>query len=213
MLAARNPGSVKKMRKTGRIVLVLLLCLMSLAGCGEAKVPEVVDTPTVAVGKEGDVTVWMVGEFDKSYYNLAELANMAAEEVKEYNSTKGKEAVSVDKADSLEGGRVVVSYKFDGWQSCTDFCESHIFFGTVNEAGINGFDLGDSGIVMKSAKDGTPLSGSLLQDGEKRIVITDMKANIYCPSAVAYISEGAIVNSDGSISPGDTEGLIYILLK
>ena len=40
-----------------------------------------------------------------------------------------------------------------------------------------------------------------------------MKANIYCPGKVTYISEGAVVNADGSVSSFEAEGPVYILLK
>ena len=85
-------------------MLLFCLCMVFLAGCGEAKVPDVVDKPTVAIGREGEITVWQIGDFDKSYYNVAELANMAAEEVKEYNAAKGSETVVVEKAENLPEG-------------------------------------------------------------------------------------------------------------
>ena len=40
-----------------------------------------------------------------------------------------------------------------------------------------------------------------------------MKADIYCPGKVVYISEGAAVNGDGSVSSAEAEGLVYILIK
>lgn len=207
-------GTVIKMKKSGRIMLLFCLCMVFLAGCGEAKVPDVVDKPTVAIGREGEITVWQIGDFDKSYYNVAELANMAAEEVKEYNAAKGSETVVVEKAENLEdgSGRVVVAYRFDGWESCTDFCEDGIFFGTVKEAALNGFDTAAAG-NLKSVKDGTPYSGGSLQEEDRKLIVTDMKANIYCPGKVIYISEGVAMNQDGSISCAETDGLVYILLQ
>lgn len=45
------------------------------------------------------------------------------------------------------------------------------------------------------------------------MIITDMKANIYCPRAVTHISNDAVENQDGSINPSMVEGPVYILLK
>lgn len=209
---ASGSGVVKRMKRLGKVVLAVWFCIVFLAGCGEAKVPDVVEAPTVSVSKEGEIRVWQVGEFDKSYYNLAELGNMASEEVRDYNSAAGKEAVAVEKTEALDdgSGKVVVCYKFDGWESCTDFCENHIFYGTVKEAELKGFG---TDIAMKGAKDGTPYAGSITQEGDKYLVVTDMKADIYCPGTVAYISDGAVMNGDGSVSSAEAEGLVYILMK
>lgn len=199
------------MKRLGKLTLILCLCAVFLAGCGGAKVPEVVDTPTVSVGKEGEITLWQIGQFDKSYYELSELADMAQREAAAYNAEQGKEtAVTVEKTETLEGGRVMVVYRFDGWESCTGFGEENLFYGTVKEAALNGFS---TDVAMVNAKDGTPVDTGLLQETDKKLLITDMKANIYCDSRVVSISEGAGVNEDGSIRPSEEEGLVYILMK
>ena len=198
------------MRKYGRLAVLLCLCALFLGGCGGAKVPDVVEVPTVSVDKDGIITVWQIGECDKAYYNLAELSAMAESEAAQYNAEKGREgAVVLEKAEALDAGKVMVVYRFDGWESCSDFCEEKLFFGTVQEAAQNGFD---TDIAMKSVKDGAAPAAGLLQETGK-LVVTGMKADIYCSGKVAYISEGAAVNGDGSIkSSGETE-LTYILLK
>ena len=61
------------MRKYGRLAAALCLCIVFLSGCGEAKVPDIVDTPSVAVSKVGEVPVWQVGLFDKAAYVLSVL--------------------------------------------------------------------------------------------------------------------------------------------
>ena len=204
------------MKRLGKMALAVCLCILFLAGCGEARVPDVVEAPTVAVSREGEIRVWQVGDFDKSYYNVAELNNMASEEAKDYNATLGREAVAVEKTEALEGsGKVVVSYRFDGWESCGAFCESSIFYGTMKEAVQNGFYSNDAvkELVMKNVKDGTAYDGEISQETKSCLIVTDMKANIYCPGKVTYISEGAVVNADGSVSSFEAEGPVYILLK
>ena len=49
----QNPGSgvVKGMKRLGKVALAVWFCIVFLAGCGEAKVPDVVTVPTVAVSK------------------------------------------------------------------------------------------------------------------------------------------------------------------
>ncbi len=200
------------MKRLGRLAGILCVCAIFLAGCGGAKVPETVDKPTVFVGKEGEITVWQVGQFDKAYYQLSELASMAEREAAAYNAEKGKEAaVTVEKTEALDGGKAMVVYRFDGWESCTDFGEDHLFFGTVKDAATNGFDMGTP---MKSVKDDSMLDVGLLgQSYGEYLLVTDIKANIYCDRRVVYISASAAVNEDGSIKPSEEEDLVYILMK
>lgn len=192
------------------------LCLwcLFLTGCGEAKVPDVIDSPTVSVGRKGQITVWQVGDFDRDDYILSELKAMAEDEAARYNdAVQKKSAVTVERVEALPdgSGRVVVAYRFDGWESMGEFLEEDLFFGTVKEAVLKGYDVN---VGMKSAKDGTPVpEGQLKQWEDKYLVITDMKADIYCYGTVAYISGDAVMNEDGSVDTSDVEGFAYILLK
>ncbi len=206
-------GAVLVMGKIRKLAVIICLCAVFLAGCGGVRVPDVVNTPTVAVGREGDITVWQIGDFGKSYYDLAELDSMARKEAAEYNAEKGREtAVSVEKVESLEGGRVAVVYLFDNWESCSGFGEETLFYGEVKEAAVNGFSGADT--VMKSVKDDSVLDGGLLgQSYGEYLLVTDMKADIYCGRKVVYISQGASVNEDGSIRPPEEDGFVYILMK
>ena len=202
------------MRKYGRLAAVLCLCIVFFTGCGAAKVPEIVDTPSVAVDKEGTVTVWQVGVFDHTDYVLSELQDMAAEEAGRFNSTSGKSAaVAVEKVEALEdgSGKVVVAYRFDGWESASAFLEEEIFVGAaLATAGEGRIDAA----ALKSVKDDAPLSEEqLMQDTGSSVLITDIKGNVYCPGKVTYISEGAFVNPDGSVNTSDTEGTVSILYQ
>lgn len=209
------------MRKFGKIAAVLCLCMLFLTGCGGATVPDTVDTTSVSISREGEITVWLVGDFGSGDYNLSELTAQAVEEVSAFNAANGIEAgISVEKVEALQnnGGKVAVVYKFDGWENCTKFIgdelfygTNELFYGTVNEAVAKGYG---SNIVMKSVRDQTLFSEQQLkQETDKRLIVTDIKANIYCPGTVSHISDGAVVNEDGSIDSSGVEGLVYILLK
>lgn len=202
------------MRKYGRLAVALCLCIVFLSGCGEAKVPDIVDTPSVAVSKEGEVTVWQVGLFDKADYVLSELQAMATQEAAQFNSASGREAaVTVDKVEALEdgSGKVVVAYRFDGWESAAGFLEEELYFGTASQAAQEGRT---AGMALEGVKDGAPYSEEQLrQDADGNVVITGIKANIYCPGKVTHVSPGATVNPDGSIDTSGTEGPVCILYR
>lgn len=200
------------MGKFGKLAAVVGLGAFFLAGCSMDGVPEPVDTPTIAIDKSGQIRLWLVGEFDRAYYDFAELEEMAEGEVEQYNMSRGMEsAVSVEDVRQLDSGNVVLEYRFDGWESCTDFTKEEIFYGTVGEAVSRGFTMD---VIMKSMKDNNFLMGEQLrQAADQHLIIFDAAVNVYYPGKAAYVSDGAVVNADGSIAPGETEGLVYILLQ
>lgn len=211
------------MRKIGKMILILCLCFVFLAGCGEAEVPEIVNTTSIAVGADGQITLWLIGEFDNADYTLSELASKAREEAARFNTSrenKTAEAVRVAKVEAVAdgGNKVAVVYQFPGWRECTEFIGNESFFGTnrfyygtAGDAASNGYEMD---VSLRNIKDNTLLpAGELEKSSDQKLVITDMGAYIYCPGRVAYISDGATVNEDGSINSFNAEGLVYILLK
>ncbi|MCI9336587.1 MAG: hypothetical protein HFH93_03430 [Lachnospiraceae bacterium] len=201
------------MGKYGKLMAVVCLCALFLAGCGEAKVPDTVDKPSVAVDKEGQVIVWQVGLFDKAEYVLSELQAMASEEAGQFNSSVGKPAaVAVEKVEALEdgSGKVVVAYRFDGWESASDFLKESLFYGTVADAVLQGRT---AGMNLKSVKDGADFPEDMLKQAQGSVLITDMKGNVYCPGKVTHISQGLTVNPDGSVDTLGAQGTACILYQ
>lgn len=202
------------MKKRIWLAVQICLCAVILAGCGAARLPEVIEEPTVSITKEGNAAVWQVGDFDKTYYDLSELTSMAVTEAEQFCASRGQEgAAAVEKVELLpeNDSKVVVAYRFSDCDSCGDFLGSRIFYGTVGEALRRGFD---SDVIMRSISDNTLFTEAQLKEAsDKYVVITDIKANIYCPREVTHVSNGALVNEDGSINPSALEGLVYILLK
>lgn len=196
--------------------LAALLCLISVcfAGCGQAKVPETIEKSTIIVSDKGQITVHLVEDFDKTYYDLSELTAMARDEAAEYNKSKQKEeaeGVAVEQVELLEPAKVKLTYRFGNWENYTEFNEGQFFYGTVNEADENGYL---SGVSLKSVKDGSQMNEEQLKEnGDRKLIITDADMDIYCPGKVIYISENAAVNEDGSVATAKAEGLVYILIK
>lgn len=195
---------------------VCLLVMFMLAGCGQAKQPDVVDATSLVVTDKGEVTSYLVGEFDKEYYSISELTNMAVSEAAEYNTehqTKETIPVTVEKVEALESDsdKVVLVHKYDSTESFMEYDESILFYGTVKDAEAAGYDLN---VVLKNVKDGTLFSeAQLLQESDRYLLITDEKAKIYCPKKVTHVSDNAVYEEDGSVDGTQAEGTVYILMK
>lgn len=205
---------MKKCRMFAAAVVCVLAVL--LAGCGQPGEPASVDGTTIVVDKNGGVTYYLVGDFEKEYYSLSELTSMAEEEAAEFSGAEASgesRAVTVVKVEPLQSDerKVAVTYGFDNSDSFTGFTGSGLFLGTVNEAVSRGYSLNG---ILKSVKDGTSMTEEQLkQSGEKLLLITDEKAVIYCPSKVVYLSDGADLREDGSVDASQAEENVYILLK
>ncbi len=205
-----------RMGKSGRYVIVVCVLAVLLAGCGHVKLPEYISDTTVIVHEDGSVTYHLVGDFGETWYDLSELTSMAREEAEEFSGERAGgdvPAVTVEQVDFLADAphRVDVTYRFDSGESFGEFNGISFYFGTVEEAVSQGHT---EGMVLKSVKDGTVKTEEQLgRDGAKKIIITDAKALIYCPARVTYISDGAVVNEDGSVDTAKADDTVYILLK
>lgn len=203
------------MKRCAGLAVVVCLWALSLAGCQKSSVPDMPEESTVSVSRKGQISAWFVEEFAEDYYSSSELTEMAVREAAEYNAAASgeKPPVTVEKVELLpdSGKKVMVSYQFDGWKSFTAFNDETLFYGTVEEAVKEGFG---TNVILKNAADGRLFAGDQLSRAtDSYVIITDVKADIYCPRKVTHISDGVSVNEDGSIDTSGTEGLVYILMK
>ncbi len=202
------------MRKGGRFALLVCLLMAALAGCGRTKDKETVDSTTIIVDKNGGLTYYLVGEFDKEYYNLSELSDMAKSEAAKFSGGAGdKQPVTVDGVEKLpkDESKVLISYRFDGYKSFNEFTQGRFFYGTVDEAFRQGYLRK---VILKNVRDGTyETEEQLRQEGTEKIIITDEKALIYCPAKVACLSTGAVLEEDGSVDTSAAEQTVYILMR
>ena len=203
------------MKKCGKLAAGVLFAAVLLSGCGQAVVPKEIMEPTLVIDSDGRVTAYLVGEFDKSYYNLSELTAMAQEEATEFSSASrdGTAPVTLKSVEAAEDGssRVVLAYQFDGTDSYKGFIGNELFYGTVEEALFRGY-IQD--VILQSVESEESLVRETLEEQkEKHMIITDAAAVIYCPEKVAYLSAGAVMKEDGSVDASQAPEVVYILLK
>ncbi len=206
---------IKKQKLIGMVAILLLA--LTWTGCGSAKLPELVEHSSLKISSRGAVSSWMVSDFDKDYYNVKELAGMAAEEAIAYNQAhpmeNGKEAVLMEGAETFGDGKQVRLHM--SYMDCATYAAYNgeiLFYGTVAEAVQQGYDFSTK--VKSISEDGEELSGTDIKlDGGKYLLITNAKANVYCPRKVTHIGAGASMNEDGSVDTTQTDAIVYILMK
>lgn len=207
---------MKRISKTG--VGILLIVLM-MTGCGEAKVPDTIDRPMISIAKSGEVTEYLVGEIDgKDYYSISELSSMAAAEAARYNTanqTGTTTPVKLEKVEALAPGtgNVCVVYRYDSAESYTGFNERSLFYGTVSEAVGQGYSIGISLKSVSGKKEEILTADQVKQATDKQLIIAPQGVHVYCPGKVEYISDNAVMAEDGSVDTTAAEDPVYILLK
>ena len=216
------------MMKMIRPAAIIVLFAILLSGCGQAEAPKDIRESTLVIDESGRVTAYLVEEFDKNYYNLSELTAMVQEDAAIFGSSEtDSEKVKIVSVKTMEddSSRVVVTYQFDSTGSYEELIKDQLFYGTVAEAIQSGYC---NGVTLKSVKDQTLMTeADLLQRMEDSLIIyypelvqpEEVKLNpeaeeqrqivIYCPDEVGFVSQGTVVNQDGSISITWVEGSDY----
>ena len=204
------------MLKKFRVLAAFFVCTLLLSGCGSAKLPDIIENTTVAVDSKGVVTSYLVDTFDKSYYSVNELATMAAEDVADYNAEHPVTDATLLKVEKVElladGSKVMVQHVYNDSTVYEDYNGQELFFGTVNEALLAGYDLT---ALVTSVKDGTPLSQDdlMAKPDKTHVLITDVKADIYCPYKVTHVGDGVVYREDGSVNTAEVDGIVVIVMK
>ena len=206
---------VIKRKLTGMVAVVLFG--LALTGCTSARMPEIVEHSSLKISSGGAVSSWLVSDFDKDYYDVKELAGMAAGEAIAYNQAhpmeNAKEAVTLEGAETFDSDQKVRLHM--SYTDCATYGEYNgeiLFYGTVAEAVQQGYDFSTK--VQSIGEGGEELSGTDIKlDGGIRLLITNARANVYCPRKVTHISAGASMNEDGSVDTTQTDAIVYILMK
>lgn len=205
-------------RKAG-VILCSILCLamLLLGGCSQNKVPDTLSVPAISVTNKGKVTAYLIEDFDKEYYNLAELQALVTEELAEFNSShktaEGQDTVKmVSLTEATDGSKTVqLVLEFENIASYTEYTGMELFYGTVTQAYEAGCNLDTE---LTAVKDGSTIDKmGIYEQGTKKILIAQEKVRIYGPGKALYISTGATLNDDGSVDPSDTEDSTYIIMK
>lgn len=125
-------------KKTLLMTAVVMTVLLTVTGCGASKG----EVTAVTIDKDGHVSNVIYEQFDKEYYDLQELSDMATQEVSEYNSEYLEPRITLDKVEAIdEGSFARVSMKYDSAEDFSNFNDEDLFYGTIEEALAAGYKV------------------------------------------------------------------------
>ncbi len=200
------------------ILILTVFMILSLCGCGEQEEIPVTE-PTLEITAEGELIAYLVEDFDKEYYDLAELDAMVRQEVAEFVKEQalvtenGKQGMSVETVSMAADGsaKVVVGLRFAGTDIYEMYFERGIFYGTVAEAQEAGYGLS---AALVSVKDGEIFTEeSSKKHARRKILITEDPVIIRCPKEVLYIGTNTSLTEEGFVDGTHSEGLNLIIMK
>ncbi|MCD7724839.1 MAG: hypothetical protein LUI12_04710 [Clostridiales bacterium] len=189
--------------RRGKGILILLTAVLGLAGCGQAKTPEV---SSVSIEKDGTVTHQIVGQFEQNYYETDGLTALAEERVEEYCADYGEGCVILESVEKEES-TVQVTLKYAAPEDYAGFNHRELYLGTLEEAQEQGYTL--EKVAFVSAK-GEPMELGYIEEPEsKKIIIIATKPGeellVTAYGKVLYINQSA--DSDIDVSFEDKKSV------
>lgn len=195
-----------------KILFLAAACLaLLLAGCAFA---EEITATTVVVKKNGTVEEYVITDFDKDYYTLDELEQSLNQQIAAYNQTAGEGAAELKEVEQIEdSSQIRVRFIYASYEDYEKIPVSdRVFFcGTVSEA----YDAGYVFVPMIGQDSGETISKeSVLELGDKKIVIAEEALTVKVPGKITYVSEGVIVtDKKEAVLPESTGILSYVIFE
>ena len=188
-------------------VILTVISVTSLTGCGGDNRKET----NLSFSKDGKITNTIYEAFDKDYYDIDELSDMANREISYYNSEYDSPKIAISDVGLIEDkaiGRIVMT--FETSSDYSHFNQANLFYGTVQEALDKGFELSGS-LVDKNGKVFDLEKEDYLN---KHIVITGEKTVIYTPYNIEYMTSGVeLLDKKEADLTNVTTDLVQILLS
>lgn len=180
-----------------RIEGVLVSCLLFIFLTGCSKEIQLRDGTNLQLEKEGGVTVTYIEEFPSDYYDVAELEAMNAEEVADYNSQAGEDAVEVV-STITDGSKVTLTMHFADMEDYGNMNGITVYNGTVSQAIAMGCDMNKTFTDAKTGEMLTEINWEEL--GSKHIVIINEAVSVYPYKKIEMVTDNVTVSEDRNVA-------------
>lgn len=206
------------MKKICKVMALLILPVLMFTACGEEALPTSFSDNTIVFNQDETVTYYMVENFDKDYYSVAELKQMAEEEAAEFNNDKRfntdkRDAVTVENVEK-DGANVKIQYHYDNVANCKAHAEKDIYYDTVGNAAKAG--LISAGMELQGRKGKVILNKDVIDKyAEHHVVIVNEPISVYVSNKIEYYTTDLeLVGNNGvNVNPSDEAKTIVLILS
>ncbi len=171
------------MKKLAAIMLAVVLCVGTLAGCGK---DYSANESTVFVLKNGKVVSTDVEDFGSSYDQKA-LEKYIDDSISTYNDENGKDSVKLKKL-SIEKKKATLILEYASTDDYKSFNGIDLFAGTVTEALAAGYDFNVDFASIKDSKATECSKDQIIDSSDLKVVIYNGTSNINVNGTIAYAS-------------------------
>lgn len=196
--------------KKCRMLMVTCALLFMLTACGSLN--KDYDTTTVYIGKDQEVSEYIVEDFDKSYYDTEELKQNMEQTIQEYNQKNGaSDLVVLDQYELLDdSAKLNVRIKYKSAKDYGSIHNCEFFIGTVKEAREAGYVLdGLHAAEAQSAKTLAPVD----QMTEEMVAICEEEMDVEVKGDILYISDNVSLKSSVLATVGESDTYSVILYQ
>lgn len=222
------------MKKQIAALFLTIACMLALCGCSllTRKYDFTPEKDSFYVMANGQIKAAMIEDFDKEYYDLAELTYLAKQQVQDYNMTNyGQSYYSYDQMSEQErkstllavaldsitesNGQVTLVFEYGAGKTYSEFNGIDIQKSggtTVYTSPLESSSMQPSGTIV-AAKGGKPITlEELAAKGGYNMVYVDYATKISFEHEVEYVSANVTVLNNNSVQTPAGDGS-YIFYK
>ena len=172
-----------------KILALALLFALGLTGC--AKSPTV---STLNIGKDMEVTSYIVEDFSAAHYDADELKNSVQNDILEANGQLKQTAIELT-AYELTEGVLNATIEYQSAKAYEEFNEETLYVGLWEEAVAEGYKIDAD-----------------MENDNYHIVIFSEPVNVKVPKKIVYASEGLQLNGRKTVTVTDKEKELYYII-
>ncbi len=172
------------MKKYSALILVLIMCVGILSGCGKSYGTE---ESTVFVLKKGNIISTDVERFDTSEYSENDLKEYVEQAVAEYTAANGKDSVVLKDLTCVDGVATLI-LEYASAEDYAGFNGIDMYTGSVAEALAAGYKF-DTDFAEIGKDSVTECESSAFMNGEKyKVAIIKANTNLNVPGNICFAS-------------------------
>lgn len=190
------------MKRVTAILLMLILCVGLLQGCGSKYDAE---ESTVFVLKDGKIVSTDVDDFDEAKYDEEGLEEYVNRQISEYNDEYGKDSVKLNNI-SIKDGKAFLTLEYNNWSDYARFYGVELFSGSITDALTLGYTFDAEFAYVKDGEPVPSAASEFFEDNDYKVVIIKANTNVQVKGKIYYVSAENVSLIDKktvSIKPGN----------